>query len=288
MDPAPYPVNQGYPLPPNDLGIPAPYPTDLPQSKNLSLSNNNNNNNELSEILNVIINSPYVTIKQDIELAEIVTGCEFRNSYRVLLPDGRPVMRIKERTNFCHLQCDRMCACSFDFMSVNSNSVFYRLEREFSCPCCFWRLPNIFKLYESDSNFEIGDQRGVGRCLATYNAAKCICTNKITITEENSGKIFDLRSNFAMCFCQYFKKTYEADTQFGLWTIRKTMRGWKEALKEIVTDADTFHMPIPHDLARMQSSNEASSYVAIFLGACIAVDICYFETVGKRSHHNNY
>ena len=74
----PYPVNQGYPLPPNDLRTPAPYPTDFPQSKNLSLGNNNN---ELSEILNVIINSPYVTIKQDIELAEIVTGCEFRNRY---------------------------------------------------------------------------------------------------------------------------------------------------------------------------------------------------------------
>jgi len=209
-------------------------------------------------------------VKQEMEIAEIVTGCEFQNKYIVLDENNVAVMRIKEKTKCCSRQCERTCDATFEFQSLDGQNVFFTMRRNYSCFFCCLRFSNVFKVYQgSESDDEI----------IRLESAKCVCTNKVKFKYKDYGISGDFKSGFACCECQYWKKTYKAEFDGFEVEIKKTLRGGKDIFMELISDADNF--VICFKGSPDQATKE--KLIVLLMACCLNIDLNYFESSGEQN-----
>ena len=197
-------------------------------------------------------------IHQQMELCEIFTGCETNNKYLVSNSMGQQVYSALEETNWCTRQC-----CGpirpFDMqLQDGSERQVLQLRRPLRCqgcccPCCLQEL----EVLSAD-----------GQPLGSIRERWTFIKPKLTVHAADGRHVFTIRGPICKCSCggDVLFRVLTADDEQEVGAIRKQ---WSGALREFVTDSDTFSVTFPVDLD--------VSLKATLLGALFLLDFMFFE-----------
>jgi hypothetical protein len=226
-------------------------------------------------------------IMQQIELSEILTGCETANRYHVSIkaPDGniQPLFRCKEDSGWCMRNC-----CSSDSRSFKMNvkdvsqklseeeykKNFCVFERPFKCTCCCLARPEIRGYFGSslipigklvqpftcfDPIFEIYNSREEQRYMVTTECCQCgyLCRG------IPCGKCSDV--HFPIHNAN--KQNPSIENKDGL--IKKVFAG---ITQETISDADNFNIVFPIDATAEDK--------LMIIGTVLMIDYTFYEDRG--------
>lgn len=205
-------------------------------------------------------------IKQQIELLEVLLGCETRNKYKIKNSMGQQVYFALEDTDCCTRNCLGPIR-PFD-MKITDNAEheiihLYRPCRCDSCcfPCCLQELAVMSPLA---GNMPLG----------YVKQEWSILTPKYVIENANHEEVLKIRGPICTCRCcaDVDFKILALDEQTVVGHVRKQ---WGGLLREAFTDADNFSVTFPMDLD-VQTK-------ATVLGAAFLIDYMYFEVAKNQN-----
>ena len=194
-----------------------------------------------------------VYIKQKIEWAEVVSGCETRNKYYVFERDvdggkkGKKLLKCKEKSGCCERQCYPPDCRPFNMKITNERNhdqeVLW-LERK--CKCTFYCANRP----EMDVYLiEGGQQKKIGRIVDPWD----MCNYAFKIYDENEKLAFTLEAKccqlgfYCQCPCKACETivfdVYEPD-KAGEKRENLVKKG-KDCLKNAISSADNFSVPFP-------------------------------------------
>lgn len=200
-----------------------------------------------------------VLIEQEVKLAEVFTGCEFRNKYKIKNTMQQEIFKVHEDSGCLSRQlCGPMREFAIFVKDPNEVPII-EISRGLSCqgplfPCCLQEL----HIKHSPTGEELGRVRQV----FTWTAPK------FEILDANGSIIFTMHGPCCSCSCgadvAYPILTPDSSTEVG--TVTKKFTGF---VKEVFTDADTFSVKFP--------ATADVKTKAICLGAAFLIDFMYFE-----------
>ncbi len=220
--------------------------------------------------LEILENAPVVKIKQQVELLEIISGCETKNRYDVYAEINTQkyyLFRCKEESSFCMRSC-----CTGDNRAfiikctLPSGEVFANLNRPFKCTCGCCNRPEMINTFNNGEQF--------GRVKQP-----CTCCSPLfeTYDQQNSIKYvldipccqcgFACRRGICGKCTEVNGNIYKNDNlQKHVGTFRKK----EKCIQEMVSNANTFTLNFPSDA----SVNDKLNLIA----ALILIDFMFYET----------
>ena len=207
-----------------------------------------------------------VLVKQKVELLEAFTGCETKNRYKILDPQGRQIFYAKEDTDCCTRQC---CSNShpFDMKLTDGNQQeVIHFERPLACSsCCF---PCCLQA--------ISVQSPPGSVVGSVEQNWSIWIPKYNIKDETGQTVYYIEGPWCTrsCCCGNVDfKIYEGDDDSK--EVGRISKQWSGLAKEYFTDADNFGIVFP--------AGANAKMKATLLGACMLIDFMFFEKEGNKS-----
>jgi len=205
-------------------------------------------------------------IKQQIELLEVISGCETRNKYKVNNSVGQLVFDAKEDSGCCSRQC---CGPNRTFNMVLSDNTGRRViecHRPLSCASlCFCGSKMEVRSPLTNEIF--------GYCKQVFSCTK----SRMDIYDSNNQKIFEISGiicGINCCNDVDFKVKDLNGNSVGL-----IQKQWSGCCQEAISDADNFMVRFPIDLD--------SRLKAVLVGAVFLIDFLYYEQPANKDQNNH-
>ncbi|XP_065887721.1 phospholipid scramblase 1-like [Dysidea avara] len=206
-----------------------------------------------------------ILVNQQVELLEILTGCETRNKYRLRNSVGQQVYFAQEDSSCLVRQC---CGPERPFaMNITDNNgvEVIHLERPLRCSgwCCFCCLQ------------ELEVQAPPGQVVGYVKQDCTFVYPNFTIENESHEPILTIKGPLCTCRC-CSDVEFQVMSGDGSQQVGKISKQWSGLVKEWFTDADNFGIQFPMDLdVKMK---------AVMIGACMLIDFMFFE---QQNNNNN-
>ncbi|KAL1437203.1 hypothetical protein MTO96_049185 [Rhipicephalus appendiculatus] len=201
----------------------------------------------------------HIVIQQNVELLEVFLGIEGANHYEAKNPMGQLIYNIREQSNFCARCCCGPGRCLEIDVLDSTMSVVIHIVRPLRCShcCCFCCLQ------------EIEVQAPPGTPIAQIRQRWSICRPYFTIyTPEDEPALHvvgPICTESLPCKCDVkFEVHSTNDVVIGAVT-----KEWGGLVKEYFTDADSFNVTFPLDLAVKMK--------AALLALSVLIDYMFFE-----------
>lgn len=211
-----------------------------------------------------------ILVKQQVELLEVFTSWQGRNSYRLLNSVGQQVYFAKEESNVCERQIfgtNRSFAMHIiDNIGTEVMTVYkdFRCISHRWCACC------------EGCAQRLTIEAPPGHVVGYVKQRVSFCSPYYTILDSGENEIFNIVGPCHIGIvgglpCNQDFTIYSAtDEQTVMGTIQKQ---WGNLLKEVFTTADDFGVSFPMDLdVRMK---------AVIIGATFLIDFMHFEAPCK-------
>ena len=230
-------------------------------------------------------------VVQEIELFEMMTGCETPNRYHVFLKEQngaqKYLFKCKEESTWCQRNCCPPESHEFRMKvkHVISQGMFnddftkpyLEFYRPFKCTCCCLARPSMSGRYV-ESNVELGkvvepytccdplinvyNKDGIVRYKISTDCCQCgyCCRNSIC------GKLSEITFNIY--------NGNQSATGRGVGSIRRVVRG----AINLFSDADTYEVTFPVDASPEEK--------LMLIGATLMLDYQYFESNSDDSTSN--
>ncbi|CAB3377823.1 Hypothetical predicted protein [Cloeon dipterum] len=198
-------------------------------------------------------------VHQEVELFEVMTGCETANQFSIKNSMGQKIFSAKESSG-CLV---RNCCTNRPFnMKIYDNfgNMVIHLHRPFACQSCW--CPYWLQTMEVTAP--------PGTLVGTVEQDWTILTPHFSIKDAAGNFVLKIKGFYSFCGDVEFK-ILSAD---GVREIGKISKQWSGIFREAFTDADIFGISFPMDLdVRMK---------AVMLGACFLIDAMFFEKKGNK------
>ncbi|XP_062595517.1 phospholipid scramblase 1-like [Saccostrea cucullata] len=214
-----------------------------------------------------------IIVKQRIELLEIITGFETRNKYDVMNSVGQQCYFAQEESDFCGRQC---CGPNREYVmhvTDNNGQEVMRVRHDFVCcvGCCWCAT-------DSSCGYEVQIEAPVGNIIGYAKQQTSKWKPHIRVFDANRQPMYVIRG--PCCWgCQNICCTDDIDFPITDLTeqnvLGRMFKRWAGCGREMFTDADTFGVTFPLDMA--------VSSKALLFGAIFLVDFVYFE----KENNNN-
>ncbi|XP_052791098.1 phospholipid scramblase 2-like [Mya arenaria] len=185
-----------------------------------------------------------ITIKQKIEMLEVLTGFETRNRYAVLNKEGQQIFFVQEESSLCE-RC--FCAPNRGFqlhMTDNNSQEVVRMSREFKfCMGCCWCGGGCCQM-------EIVVESPVGRVLGKIRTGTSKWKAHVQVYDATDKHVFTI---WGMC-CPCQTPCCKEDLNFPITTpdlsqrVGNIAREWRGCFVDCCTDADTLRLEFPVDM----------------------------------------
>ncbi|XP_027048674.1 phospholipid scramblase 1-like [Pocillopora damicornis] len=198
-----------------------------------------------------------ILIHQQVDLVEVLTGCERTNKYRICNTMSQQIYFALEDTDCCTRQC---CGPGrpFEMRIVdNMQREVMHLSRPVRCQCCWW--PCCLQ--------EIEIQAPPGTVIGYVQQKPSPWKIKLEIQDSQHQHIMTINGPCCPCGCSDIEfPVFSADGSSEIGMITKQ---WTGCTRETFTDAANFGIQFPLDLE--------IKFKAILLGAVFLVDFMFFE-----------
>lgn len=234
-------------------------------------------------------------IKQQIELLEIITGCETPNRYSVFAKNsfGQTILLFKckeESECYTRMYCKgesrpfkmkvkHIANPNIDDDFMNTFAVF---DRPFQCTCCCLARPELTGRFKDDSGAIIGkitepctlcdphldicDSKGILKYKVHGDCCQCGFCCRSDACGKCSEVIFPIFPAHV--------EDYSINNKIG--AIRKVCSG---VITELISDADNFEITFPVDATPEDK--------LMLIGATLMIDYRYYEENPSKSKTNN-
>lgn len=213
--------------------------------------------------LECLLNINQIFVRQEVELLEVLLGCETKNKYLIYDSMGRQIFYAKEETDCLARQC---CGSKRPFEMTIKDGMgqeVIHLSRPLACggccfPCCLQSIQ-----IQSPPGFVVG----------TVDEEWSFMTPRYTVKDAIGNVVFRIQGHCCTVACcgdvDFHVLSADSDTEVG-----KISKKWSGLAKEVFTDADNFGIRFPIDLdVKMK---------AVLIGACMLIDFMYFEKSGNN------
>jgi uncharacterized protein YxjI len=197
-------------------------------------------------------------VKQKVEWVEALLGCETKNKYKVLMPNGQQLFDAVEENDCCTRNCcGPQRPFDLEIKDAQGNELIH-LYRPLRCSSCWFPcFLQEMEVYSPPGNLIGSIQQEWSLLSPKYSILDA--QGQVALTIE--GPI----CTYSMCGDVEF----EILSPDGSTNVGKISKQWSGLLKEAFTDADIFGINFPMDLdVRMK---------AVCLAACFLIDFMYFE-----------
>ncbi|PAA47779.1 hypothetical protein BOX15_Mlig026026g3 [Macrostomum lignano] len=220
-----------------------------------------------------------IQVKQKVELIEAVTGFETNNEYEIKDGAGVTFLRAKESTGLCgRMCCGAHRAFTINITDPNGRNVI-RVVRDYKCffigQCC-----SCCSCCRDSVTVEAPQGNIVGFVLQQCSA----CNANFTIRDSHGMVVLHLKGPcYCGCRCPGQKYTFRMMSSDETHEVGRLHKEWAGFAKEILTDADTFLLEVPQDMAVETK--------ATLVAAVLLIDFMFFEdNSGKNkvasTHHH--
>nr|XP_022332744.1 phospholipid scramblase 1-like isoform X2 [Crassostrea virginica] len=206
-------------------------------------------------------------VKQRVELMEMFTGFEMRNKYDVLNSVEQQCYYAEEESEFCNRI---WCGPTREYVmhiSDNSQQEVMRIRHDFECcvGCCWCAT-------DSSCGYEIQIEAPLGNVLGYAKQQTSLWKPHIRIFDANRQPMYVVRG--PCCWgCQNICCTDDIDFPITDLTeeniLGRMFKRWAGCGREMFTDADTFGVTFPLDMAVTSK--------ALVFGCLFLVDFLYYE-----------
>ena len=226
-------------------------------------------------------------IVQQVELLEMMTGCETKNRYHVFCNVGgieKLLFKCKEESSCCERNC---CASDLRPFSMKvkhiksllalqerefNQNIFAEFNRPFKCTCCCCNRPVMTGVLKS-TNVQVGRViQPCNCCDPLFNVYDKNNMIKYRVTIDCCSCGFCCRRGCGMFMSVEFKIHAASDknlTGKPVGIIKKKVKG----LQELFTDADTYEITFPQDATPEDKF--------MLIGAVLLIDYRFFEDNGN-------
>ena len=225
--------------------------------------------------LEILKTAPVVKIKQQLELIEIISGCETKNRYDVYAEVNNQkyyLFRCKEESGCCMRYC-----CTGDNRAfiikctLPSGEVFANFNRPFKCTCGCCNRPEMINTFSNGEKF------------GTVKQPCTCCSPHFETYDEKDGIKYILEIDCCQCgFCcrrgVCGKCTEVNGSIFKNDNLQKhvgTFRKKEKCIQEMGSNANTFTMNFPNDA----DVNDKLNLIA----GIILIDYMFYETTADES-----
>ena len=229
-----------------------------------------------------------ISVKQDIELLEVVTGFETNNRYKVFMTPTaaehtteiskhftaiEPVLVVQERTTCCMRYWCKGGRAATLVVFDKSGRVVMTMERLLRCgggfyswcsPCCPCCLQKMEILGPSEE------------LLGTIEQQPSCCATNLHVMNNSRETLFMVTGG--ACFCQGICCPEDIEfevSEKSAGIVGKILKHWAGCAEEAFTDADNF--TIIFEDKSLEVAEKALLFGALFL-----IDFMYFEHGGKK------
>eukprot|EP00499_Haloplacidia_sp_CaronLabIsolate_P015243 CAMPEP_0196781192 /NCGR_PEP_ID=MMETSP1104-20130614/9219_1 /TAXON_ID=33652 /ORGANISM="Cafeteria sp., Strain Caron Lab Isolate" /LENGTH=313 /DNA_ID=CAMNT_0042151413 /DNA_START=32 /DNA_END=973 /DNA_ORIENTATION=+ len=218
-----------------------------------------------------------VIVKQQIELLEVLTGCETQNRYRVyaMNPDGTmggELLYAHEKSGCLERQC---CGSmrEFDMFidTIINGQNWIRLHRPFKCTCLCMNRPVLDVLDPA------------GNVLGGVMQPWACCDTNFLVRRQDGSVAFEIKGRccqagrFCRCPCAPCNRVvFEVFRPGSAAQVAEIAREWSGCVKESFTDADKFSCVFPDDATPHEK--------ALLMASIILLDFVLFE---RKQNNNN-
>ena len=235
---------------------------------------------QVGDPLEILKTAPTAKIKQQIELLEIVTGCETKNRYDVFAQiNGQNyyIFKCKEDSSWYQRNC-----CPADNREFNlrwtlpNQQIFALCDKPFKCTCCCLQRPEMLCRFKNNQQF--------GRIKEPWR----LCSPFFETYDEADGSKYALEIPCCQCgFCcrncccgkcsEVFGNIYKVENlSVPVGVVKKK----ENCIQEMISDANTFIITFPVDATIGDKLN---------LIACVLlIDYRYYETSGGSNQGTGY
>ncbi|XP_070609476.1 phospholipid scramblase 1-like [Erythrolamprus reginae] len=211
-----------------------------------------------------------ITVSQQIELMEMISGFETCNRYEVKNAMGHWIYFAAEENDDYNLNCYGPLRSFTIKLFDSTNQPVMQLSREFQCSSCC--CPCICCLQELEVQAPLGNV--IGYVKQNWHP----CLPKFTIQNEARENVLKITAPCVPCQC-YKDVDFEVKTVDGRSTIGNIVKLWTGLAREMATDASIFQIRFPMDLD--------INMKAIITGACFLLDFMFFEQPANRNRNRN-
>ncbi|XP_061172756.1 phospholipid scramblase 1-like [Saccostrea echinata] len=207
-----------------------------------------------------------IIVKQRVELLEVITGFETKNKYDVLNSVGQQCYFAQEESECCHRIC---CGSNREYVihiSDNMGQEVMRVRHDFVCcvGCCWCAT-------DSSCGYEVQIEAPVGNIIGYAKQQTSKWKPHFRVFDANRQPLYVVRG--PCCGCQAICCT--DDVNFPVSDLTETnvlgriFKRWAGCGRESFTDADTFGVSFPIDMAVTSK--------ALLFGTVFLVDFLYYE-----------
>uniref|UniRef100_A0A8D0DWS4 Phospholipid scramblase n=1 Tax=Salvator merianae TaxID=96440 RepID=A0A8D0DWS4_SALMN len=210
-----------------------------------------------------------ISVQQQIELMEMISGFETCNKYEVKNSAGQMVYFAAEENDEFTLNCyGALRPFTIKLFDSRSQPVM-QVSREFYCSICC--CPCICCLEELEVQAPLGTV--IGYVKQNWHP----CLPKFSILNEAREDVLKMTGPCVPCRC-FEDINFEVKTLDGKSTIGSVSRQWTGFAREAATDASNFNIRLPVDLD--------IKVKAMVMGASFLLDFMFFEHSGNRNRGN--
>jgi uncharacterized protein YxjI len=195
-----------------------------------------------------------LTVRQQKEWGEILTGFETKNKYEVVDHFSNPLFEVQEEggsalTTITRLFLKALRPFTMHLFSPQGTGLF--------------KLTRPFRFYFH----ELDVSRSNGAPLGKIKRRFALLRRLYSVVDRNGNEIFEL---FGPLFHPWTFQIKKGGRELG-----KITKKWSGLAKESFTDADNFGIIFPKGIDLSQK--------AVLLGAVFLIDFIHFENSGKRN-----
>lgn len=228
-----------------------------------------------------------VFIKQRLDYAEVISGCETKNKYYVYLRDqsgtklGNPILKCKEHSGWCARNCIAANCRPFKMRVQNlwnQDRMCLEMERDCQPSCACFNRPQM-KVFYTETN----QREYIGKIVDNFD----FCNLSFDIVDSEGNIRFYIIANRCQCGilckqcpgqeCEKVKfEIYSGDKKLKLQPLIKA--GKKSCIKNYMGDADNFSIPFPPDCS--------FSDQVLLMSCSLFIDYLMFEEDDKKGARN--
>ncbi|KAK3611372.1 hypothetical protein CHS0354_036570 [Potamilus streckersoni] len=206
-------------------------------------------------------------IKQKVELLEVLTGCETQNKYEIFNSLNQQIYYAKEESSFCMRY---WCGPNRGFIihiTDNDGQEVMTLTREFKCCAgCCWCA-------DACCGFLLRVEAPPGNVVGYCKQRTSCCALHMDLLDAAMQPLFKIWGPCCPCQCI----CCPSDINFPVKDINNPdkvqaniAKMWAGAMREMLTDADTFGVTFPLEMDVKQK--------ATIIGAVFLLEFIVFET----------
>lgn len=197
----------------------------------------------------------YLLVQQQMEVLELISNYETENKYYVKNRWGQILFFAQEQSGCCARNCFPMCRPFQMDISDLSQRIVIHLDQP-SAICC--------------KRITVEAPRGqlLGSVQQNFNLSK----PSLNVLDPAGQTVFLIQgpAGYVLCGCCKRNVPFKLLALDGVTEVGSIWKVWTGLVQERITDADNFAVNFPVDLdVRLK---------AVLLGACVLIDMIYFET----------